>query len=102
MSKQTKHPEEMTAAELARATEAFDKPLVFEKARPMTKRERAQENKLRRGRGRPKVGKGAKKISISLEAELLRQADTMARKAGLNRSEMIAQFVSAGLRRKAS
>src|SRR5439155_24121470 len=61
MKKKAKHPEEMSAAELARATRQFDQPFVFERARPMTNAERAQEGALRRRRGRPKVGKGAKK-----------------------------------------
>jgi hypothetical protein len=102
MKKTKKHFEEMTAAELARATREFDRPFAFERARPLRKTERSAERKLRRGRGRPKVGKGAKKISISLEADLLRAADALARKKGVHRSELIAGFVMAGLKRKAS
>ncbi len=101
MKKQSKHPEDMNAAELAGATEEFDRPFVFEKGRAMTNVERAQERKLRRGRGRPKIGKGAKKISISLEQQLLRQTDKLARERGMNRSELMNDFVVAGLKRKA-
>ena len=101
MKKKARHPEQMSAAELARATRQFDRQFVFERARPMTQAERAQERQLRRGRGRPKIGKGAKKISISLESGLLREADALAKKKGVNRSELIADFVIAGLRRKA-
>lgn len=71
MKRRAKHPEDMSAAELAQASKQFDEPFIFERARPMTAPQRAQERKLRRGRGRPKVGKGAKKISISLEGNLL-------------------------------
>jgi hypothetical protein len=99
MKKSAKHPEEMNATELARATRRFDQPFIFEKGRPMTATERAQERALRRGR--PKIGKGAKKISISLESDLLHQTDALARKKGVNRSQLIADFVIAGLRRKA-
>ena len=99
--KNLKHPEDISAAELTEATREFDKPFAFEKARPMTVAERAQERKLRHGPGQPKVGKGAKKISISLETELLRKADVLAKKVGMNRSELITAFVIAGLRRKA-
>ena len=67
----------------------------------MTPAERAEERRLRRGRGRPKIGKGAKKISISMEGDLLHKADALARKKGLNRSELISEFVIDGLRRKA-
>ena len=98
MKPATKHPEEMSAAELSRATKEFDKPFVFENTRPMTPAERAQERKLRGGPGRPKIGKGARKISVSLEAELLRRTDSLAKRRGVNRSELIATFVAAGLR----
>ncbi len=101
MKKNARHPEEMSAAELAQATRQFDRPFVFEKARPMSAVERAQERKMRRRRGRPKVGKGARKISISLERDLLRETDALARKKGVNRSELIAGFVMTGLKRKA-
>ena len=95
--KRTKHPEDMTAAELAEATRVFDAPNAYKKARPMTSAERAQERALRRGR--PKIGQGAKKISISLERGVLRDADALARKRGMKRSELIASFVLAGLKK---
>ena len=95
MKKSPKHPEDMTAAELAEATKQFDQPFIFEQGRPMTRAERAEERRLRRGR--PRIGKGARKISISLESGLLKKADSLARKAGMNRSQLIAGFVVAGL-----
>jgi hypothetical protein len=95
MKRQAKHPEDMSAAELVEATKEFDQPYAFEKDRLMTSAELAQERKLRRGR--PKIGKGAKKISISLESDLLKQADVMAKKKGMNCSELITGFVIAGL-----
>jgi hypothetical protein len=58
---------------LAEVTREFEEPFVFEKARPMTAAERGEERKLRRHRGRPNVGAGAKKVSISLEGGLLRK-----------------------------
>jgi len=97
MKKTVKHFEEMNAAELAEATAEFDRPFAFEKGRSMTSGERAQERKLRRGR--PRIGKGARKVSISLEGGLLRKTDALAKKRGLNRSELIADFVAAGLGR---
>ena len=65
----------------------------------MTRTERAEERRLRRGR--PRIGKGAKKISISFEGGPLKQTDALARKKGVNRSELIADFVAAGLRGRA-
>jgi hypothetical protein len=98
MKKAAKHPEDMSASELAQATKEFDQPFIFEKARPMTSAERAEERMLRRGR--PRIGKGARKISISLEGDLLKKTDAMAKKKGVNRSELIARFVMVGLTRR--
>jgi hypothetical protein len=97
MKNTAKHPEDMSATELAEANREFDRPNVFEKTRPMTPAERAEERVLRRGR--PRIGQGAKKISISLERGVLRDADALARKRGVKRSELIASFVVAGLKR---
>ena len=91
---------QMSAAELAESTKAYDE-IVIDKTRTLNAKERRLWEQAKRGRGRPKVGKGAKKISISLESELLQKADAMARKRGLNRSELITGFVVAGLKRKA-
>ena len=52
MKSPSKHPEDMTAAELAEATKPFDKPYVFEQTRPMDRLERAEERRLR---GRPRT-----------------------------------------------
>jgi hypothetical protein len=97
MKKHIKHPEDMSSVELAEATRAFDRPFAFEEARPMTAAERADERTLRRGR--PRIGRGARKVSVSLESGVLEATDTMARKKGMKRSELIARFVVAGLKR---
>ena len=101
MRKSTKHPEEMTLTELVAATEQFEKPFAFLKGKPLTRAQRTEERALRRGRGRPRIGKGAKKVSISLETDLLRRADALAKRRGVNRSELIAEFVISGMRRRA-
>jgi hypothetical protein len=43
------------------------------------------------GPGRPRVGKGAKIVPVSIERGLLKQADAFAREHGLKRSQMVAQ-----------
>ncbi len=91
----------MSAAELAEATKQYD-AMVIDKTRPLNRQERELWEQAKRGRGRPKIGKGARKISISLESDLLHKADALAKEKGVNRSELIAGFVAAGLKRKAS
>jgi len=43
--------------------------------------------------GRPRVGQGVKRINISMEKDLLKTADTFARKHGITRARLIAQSV---------
>ena len=100
MKRERKHPEEMSAAELIEATREFDEPFVFERGRPMTPGEKIAESRLRRARR--KGTKRAKKISISLEDDVLKKADALARKKGINRSELISNFVTAQLRRRSA
>jgi len=40
--------------------------------------------------GRPKVGKGVKVISLSVEKDLLKQADVYAKRHGMKRTELVA------------
>jgi predicted transcriptional regulator len=98
--KRTKPYTQMTADELADATKQYD-AMVIDKTKPLSARERRLWNQAKRGRGRPKIGAGCKKISISLEKDLLEKADVLAQKTGRNRSELIAELVAAGLRRRA-
>jgi hypothetical protein len=92
--------QQMTADELARATEEYDR-IVIDKTRPLNAKERKLWQQAKRGRGRPKVGRGARKVSISLEVSLLERADAAAKKSGVNRSELIAELMELGLRRRA-
>jgi hypothetical protein len=45
--------------------------------------------------GRPKVGKGARVVSISVEADLLKSADAYARRLGIGRTELFVQGLRA-------
>src|SRR5882724_11927472 len=64
-------------------------------SRPLNAAERRQWKRFKKKLGRPKIGKGTKSVSISLEKSLLHQADRFARRAGMSRSELIAQGVRA-------
>jgi len=61
--------------------------------RPLTPKQRLRWNKIRRRlqRGRPKIGKGIKRVMISVEIDLLESADAFAKKNHMKRSEMIAK-----------
>ena len=76
---------------------------LYAQSRPMKPHERAQwrriQKKIRRGRGRPQLGNGVQKVSVSVERSLLDQADAFAKSHKLNRSELfskgVASFIAA-------
>jgi hypothetical protein len=51
---------------------------------------RARGRGTARAAGRPRVGKGAKIVPLSIERGLLKQADSFARRHKLKRSQMVA------------
>ncbi len=78
-------------AEVAR----FDKPLPLDAdglpGKPLTPAQRKRWDKIqKRLRGRPKIGRGAKILTVSIERGLLEKADAFARQHKLKRSEMVA------------
>lgn len=64
------------------------------RSKPLTPKQRAACNRVKKKMGRPVVGKGAKMVMVSIERELLHDADKFARAKGMKRFEL----VSAGLR----
>jgi hypothetical protein len=85
-----KRYDQMNARELARATAQFDQEMVVDRSRELTPGEKARWRRARRKAGRPKVGKGVRVISVSLEKGLLTRADRLARKLQLPRTQLIA------------
>lgn len=83
----------MSAKELAGSTKEFDKPLPPGVARPMNSRERAHWRKATAKRGRPKVGKGAVSVLMSMERGLLDDLDAYAKVAKVGRSKIVADAV---------
>src|SRR5262245_20144625 len=77
------------------ALRALDQEFVADTFHQLNPRERAKWGRMRRKRGRPQRGKGAKVISVSVERELLRRADQLAKRSGLSR----ARLIELGLRR---
>ena len=67
----------------------LDKEFVADTFRPLTPAERETWHRMRRKRGRPQRGKGAKVISVSVERALLRRADKFAKTSGLTRARLI-------------
>lgn len=81
----------MTTAELHKATAAFDQEFVAATFGPPMPKQRAQHAKARRKRGRPRVGNGAKTISVTIEKGLLAKTDCLAKKMHTTRAALIAR-----------
>ena len=89
--------EQMTAAELARATAEFDREFVADSFAAASPGERRWFERARRKPGRPREGRGARVISVSVEGELLERADALARDLGVTRARLIARGLKAVL-----
>ncbi|MDB5333247.1 MAG: hypothetical protein JWP03_4398 [Phycisphaerales bacterium] len=76
----------------------YDRPIPLSETRDPNARERAiikeQKAATRRKLGRPRVGKGVKVISLSVERELLKRADALARKRKITRAKLVAEGLS--------
>lgn len=87
----------MTAGGLRSETAEFDKEMVVTKSKPLTAEERAWWEEVRRRPGRPRRGRGAKVISVSLEQELLARSDALAKNLGISRALLIERGLKAVL-----
>jgi len=61
------------------------------RSKPLNAGQRAVWRRIKKKMGRPRVGKGSKPISLTLEIGLLKRADAYAKAHGVKRSELIAQ-----------
>jgi hypothetical protein len=78
-------------------TTEFDQELVAETFAPPPAEARAQWEQARRKPGRPRKGRGAKVISVSVEEELLARSDALAKRMGVSRAGLIARGLRAVL-----
>ena len=79
----------MTAEELDAEVARFDHEITEAPMKPLTPR---MKKALRRSkRGRPKIGRGARRVLITVERDLLSRADSYAKSNGMSRSELIAR-----------
>lgn len=83
----------MTAEELESEVAQYDGSFDESKFKPLTAAEKRLDARVRMGR--PRIGRGAEKIRVSMERGLLAQVDAFARKNGLSRSQLIARGVRA-------
>ena len=65
------------------------------RSRPLNARERARWQRFKAKAGRPRVGQGAKTISLTVERDLLKRADAYAKRHGMSRSRLVAEGLRA-------
>lgn len=61
------------------------------RAKPLNATQRSTWRGIKRKLGRPKIGRGSKPISLTVEKDLLKRADAFAKRQGLKRAELVAQ-----------
>ena len=91
-SRRRPYGERLTArlsAELAEATAAYGQEMVVDRFKPLTRVARLRFERARRKPGRPRRGMGVRVISVSIERDLLRRCDELARTLGLSRARLI-------------
>jgi hypothetical protein len=89
----------MTAAEWDAEVAEFDREsLEDHHSRKPTKAEIGQLRRAR-VRGRPVVGKGAQRVTTTIEKDLLTQADRYVRRHGITRAQLISDGIKAILRK---
>jgi len=93
-SKSSKALTKMNSTELRAATAEFDDEFVADSFGEPTPQQKAQLQRAKRKRGRPRVGKGVQVISVSVEKGLLQETDKLAKKLKVRR----AWLISRGLR----
>lgn len=87
--------QEMTTAELRKATAEFDREYVGDTFGPPTSAQRERFERVKRKRGRPQVGAGSKTISVTVETRLLAKTDRLAKKLQVPRAVLIARGLQA-------
>lgn len=88
----------LSDAEKERVYRALDREYTLEETRPLNAAERQLWREVKERTGRPKVGKGAKVVSVSIERGLLDRSDRYARRKGMTRAQLIAEGLRLALK----
>jgi alkanesulfonate monooxygenase SsuD/methylene tetrahydromethanopterin reductase-like flavin-dependent oxidoreductase (luciferase family) len=80
---------QLTPAELAEITAQLNEEMVIDKSKPLGAAMKRAWERAKRKPGRPRVGKGARVISVSIEQTLLEKTDRLAARLGTSRGQLI-------------
>jgi hypothetical protein len=87
----------MTSTDLDAQVGKFDREFIESEAKPLTPELKRKLRRARRKPGRPVVGKGARRVLVTIERDLLRRADAFRKKRKLSRAQLIAKGIEAVL-----
>jgi hypothetical protein len=76
---------------------SLEDPEIASHSKPLSPKLRKLWRKAKGNGGRPRVGRGAKRVLLSIERGLLEQADSFAHRQGMTRSEVFSRGVKAVL-----
>jgi hypothetical protein len=88
----------LTKAELDKMSAEFDREFVADTFGPPTPEAKERLGRAKRKRGRPRVGAGAKAISVTVERTLLKRIDRIVRLRKTTRAKLISRGLKAVLR----
>lgn len=83
--------------QLAKSAAEFDREFVVDSFSRPTRKQSALFESARRKPGRPKEGRGAQVISVSVERGLLERSDALAKTMGISRARLVARGLTAVL-----
>src|SRR4051812_17441464 len=83
--------------EKERVWQSLNREIQDEELRPLTAAERKRWARAKRKVGRPKVGRGAVPVSVSLERGLLERVDADARRGGMTRSAYLGRIIKTAM-----
>jgi hypothetical protein len=101
MNKTRKRYRDMSLRELREATKEFDVPNLNPRSKPVPAKVKAKHDRVLSRLGRPRVGGGARRVLISIERGLLKEADKLAKSRAISRSQLIAIALRNAIRRSA-
>jgi hypothetical protein len=90
-STQRTSSKQMTNAELKAAAAIYEQEFADDLFREMTPESRKRWARVKKKMGRPKIGKGVKVVSVSLEQGLLAKTDHLAKRLGVSRASLISR-----------
>jgi len=96
--KSTRRQSELPTAKLDAMAAEFDREFVADTFGSISRSERARFERARKRPGRPRIGAGAQAISVTVEKNLLRAIDRIAKQRKTTRARLIAKGLEAIVR----